>query len=76
MLQIVHEFNWAQIDNDEELIKLCQEVFEENPKMVTQYKNGKAKVLKAMLGAIAKKTNNRANMQKVSKMIPELLKND
>ncbi|XP_057318580.1 glutamyl-tRNA(Gln) amidotransferase subunit B, mitochondrial [Microplitis mediator] len=74
--QIVQEFDWAQIDNDEELIKLCQKIFEENPKMVTQFKNGKAKVLKAMLGAIAKKTNNRANMQKVSKMIPELLKND
>nr|CAI5830866.1 unnamed protein product [Callosobruchus analis] len=71
--KIVNEKNWLQITDDQELEYLCQQVIEENEKAVKQYLAGKAKVFKALLGAVAKKSQNRADMQKCIVILKTLL---
>lgn len=71
--QIVKERNWIQINDEEELKRLCREVLEENVKIVQQYKSGKKKVFKALLGLISAKTKQRADMAKCTTIIKQLL---
>ncbi|KAF7994915.1 hypothetical protein HCN44_004387 [Aphidius gifuensis] len=71
--QIVEEERWSQINDPDELTKMCQAILDENPQWVTLYKSGKTKLLRAMLGAIVKKYEGRANMGKVVKIFEKLL---
>ncbi|KAF2899817.1 hypothetical protein ILUMI_06365 [Ignelater luminosus] len=71
--KIVAARGWAQIADDEELKALCKNIIEINPKIVKQYRDGKVKVFAALLGQIAKESNQRANMSKVPKILKELL---
>lgn len=48
-------------------------VVEENPEMVAQYKKGKKKVFNAIVGAVAKKTDRRVNMELAEKILHVLL---
>lgn len=34
------ENNWVQISDEDELTKICQEIIEQNPKLVKLYKGG------------------------------------
>lgn len=63
-----------QITDLEEINKICEDVLVNNPKMVAQFKGGKQKVFRAILGQVAKVTNNKANMGMVDKVLKELLK--
>lgn len=47
----------------------------ECPKAVKDYRRGKVKALKFLVGQIAKQTNSRANLACVSDKLEELLKN-
>lgn len=47
----------------------------EYPKAVKDYRKGKVQVIKFLLGHIAKKTNDRANLALVTNKLEELLKN-
>ncbi|KAI5643030.1 gatB/GatE catalytic domain-containing protein [Phthorimaea operculella] len=54
--RIIKEKGWAIVSDQEEIIKHCTEVINSNPKLVKQYKEGKTKVFKALLGILAKNT--------------------
>lgn len=45
----------------------------EKPKAVKDYKRGKTQALYAFMGAIAKNSNNKADMSKAAKILKELL---
>lgn len=62
-----------QIVSDDVLERLCRDVIEENPRIVDQYKKGKTKVFKALLGAVAVKSHRQADMGKCTKLLKELL---
>lgn len=72
-MQIVKEQNWTQISDDSELRKLCTQVLEENKHAVAQYKAGKTKVFKGLLGCVATKSDQRADIAKCSTIMKELL---
>lgn len=72
--ETVEEKHWMQINDPDELTKMCQALLDENPQWVTLYKAGKTKLLRAMLGSIFKKYDGRANMGKVVKILEQLLK--
>lgn len=61
------------IDNDEELEKVVKEIMEENPIMVDQYRAGKTTIIQALVGQVMRKTNGRANAQKVLTLLEKLL---
>lgn len=70
---MVHEKNWAQIVDDEALTELCRSVIRENTKAVEQYKAGKTKVFKALVGALAAKSDRKADMVKCIKILRDIL---
>ncbi|GAB0100477.1 Glutamyl-tRNA(Gln) amidotransferase subunit B, mitochondrial [Sergentomyia squamirostris] len=66
--------DWKQISDEREIEKLCQEVLDANPKLVEAYRAGKAKVFYAIVGEVAKKSSNRANMSLVVEKLKKMLK--
>lgn len=71
--EIANEKGWKQITDEAVIKQICSEVIDSNPKMVRQYQEGKAKVLFAIAGEIAKKTENKINMAKVVDILKEML---
>ncbi|KMQ87139.1 glutamyl-trna amidotransferase subunit mitochondrial [Lasius niger] len=72
--EIVEERNWFLISDEKQLEKMCLEVIEKNPKIVSGYKNGKKKLFNALLGEMAKITDQCADMAIVTKIMERLLK--
>lgn len=75
-LKFVQEKGWILTGNKDDIKKLCVEVLENNPKLVKQYKEGKTKVFKALLGILSKNSQNRIDMAVASKIMEGLLKSD
>ncbi|KAJ0174114.1 hypothetical protein K1T71_010260 [Dendrolimus kikuchii] len=73
--KIVNENGWFLINDEEEITKMCLEMLEHNPKLVKQYKDGKVKVFKALLGILSKNSQNKIDMALASKILEEVLKN-
>lgn len=74
--RIIKERGWSIVINENEITTKCIEVIKNNPKLVKQYKDGKVKVFKALLGILAKDTHNKFDMSVVSEKMEELLKID
>ncbi|XP_011308979.1 glutamyl-tRNA(Gln) amidotransferase subunit B, mitochondrial [Fopius arisanus] len=72
--KIVEENKWGQINDEDTLRRMCQSVLEDDPTLVTAYKKGKTKVIRAMLGQVSKRSEGLANMGKVVKILEDLLK--
>ncbi|CAB3231643.1 unnamed protein product [Arctia plantaginis] len=75
-LKVVHEKGWILTSNEDDIKKLCVEVLENNPKLVKQYKEGKIKVFKALMGILFKNSQNKVDMAVASRIMEGLLKND
>lgn len=61
------------LDDEVELERTAQEVVDENPDMVAQYKGGKTTTIQALVGQIMRKTSGRANATKVLAILENLL---
>ena len=59
------------IDNMGELEKLVEEVLEQNPKPVLDFKNGKTSALQALIGAVMRKTSGKADIGKVHRILKQ-----
>ena len=69
----ISEKGLAGIDA-EALEKVCEKAVAGSQSAVADYKNGKEKALKALLGAVMKETRGRANPQEAEKMLISLIK--
>ncbi|XP_075227197.1 glutamyl-tRNA(Gln) amidotransferase subunit B, mitochondrial isoform X2 [Lycorma delicatula] len=74
--ELMEERGWKQMSDIQEIKMLCEGVVKNNPKMVAQYKAGKHKVYKALLGQVFKVSNKNANMALVDKVLKELLQKE
>lgn len=72
--KIVKEKDWLLVTDLEEIKTTCMDVLDNNPKLVRQFREGKVKVFKALLGIVFKNSQNKLDMSKVSKVMEELLK--
>ncbi|CAG9123595.1 unnamed protein product [Plutella xylostella] len=72
--RLVADKGLSLVTDDDEITQRCNEVIEENPKLVQQYKNGKVKVFKALLGILTKNTQGKIDMAQASEKLKELLK--
>lgn len=68
----VSESDMAGLD-DATLISLCQQAIDANPNAVADYKNGKEKALKAILGNVMKNSRGRADAVVVEEKLKEML---
>jgi aspartyl-tRNA(Asn)/glutamyl-tRNA(Gln) amidotransferase subunit B len=55
------------------MIELCKQAIESNPKAVEDYKNGKEKALKALLGFVMKNSRGKADAAAAEAKIKELI---
>ena len=74
--QFIEDKGLIQLSDKDELNDLIMLIFEENPKMVSEYKSGKDKLLGFFVGQVMKKSSGKANPQLVNKLIREKLKID
>lgn len=66
-----------QVSNEDEIIKMVEDVLEQNQKMVEDYKNAdegrKPRVLKGLMGQVMKLSKGKANPELVNKILIEKL---
>ena len=71
---IVKEKNLVQMSDEGDLLKLIQEIMIDNPAQVTQFKEGKTKVMGFFVGQLMKKTRGKANPQLANQLFSRELK--
>ncbi|MEK7553411.1 MAG: Asp-tRNA(Asn)/Glu-tRNA(Gln) amidotransferase subunit GatB [Patescibacteria group bacterium] len=67
--QIVEEKGWNQISDEAEIEKIIQEVINENPAAVEDYKKGKQNIIQFLIGKAMAKLKGRGNPEKLKKML-------
>ena len=72
-LQIIEEKGLLQISNTAEIEKIVNQVLEENPKPVEQYRLGKTGNFGFFVGQVMKATGGRANPQTVNEILKKRL---
>lgn len=68
-LEVVEERDMAQISDREELERVVDEVLEENPKVVEDFRKGKEKALGFLVGQVMRRTKGRANPRLVNEIL-------
>ena len=71
---IVEEKGLKQITDNSAIEKIVEEVLNESPSQVNEYKAGKTKLMGYFVGQIMKKTQGQANPDQVNKTLKEKLK--
>jgi len=74
--EIVKEKGLVQISDKKEIEKIIEEVLKENKMIVKEYKAGKERALGALVGAVMKKSQGRANPQIVNKILKQKLEGE
>jgi aspartyl-tRNA(Asn)/glutamyl-tRNA(Gln) amidotransferase subunit B len=71
--EIVKEKGLVQISDEEELMRVADEVLDENAGQVAAYLGGKESVLQWFMGQVMRKTRGRAQPQRVQQLLREKL---
>ena len=72
-MELLSEADLAGVD-DETLLGLCRQAVEENPGAAADYRNGKEKALKALVGFVMRATKGAADAEAAQAVLAELLK--
>ncbi len=70
---IIKEKNLIQITDTSEIEKIISEVLTENPNSITEYKEGKTKIVGFLVGQVMQKSKGKANPAIVNKLLKEKL---
>ena len=70
---IIEERGLVQNSNKDEILALCKQAIEANPKAVADYAAGKKKALTALVGFVMKQTKGKANPKLVNQLLASLL---
>ena len=71
--ELVKESGATQISNEDEIVKIIQEVIKNNEKSVTDYKSGKKNAIGFLVGQVMKASKGRANPGLVNKLLTKAL---
>ena len=71
-LEFISESDMGGLDENA-LLELCKQAVESNPKAVDDYKNGKEKAIKAMVGFVMKNSRGKADAAAAEQKIKELI---
>ncbi|XP_058981352.1 glutamyl-tRNA(Gln) amidotransferase subunit B, mitochondrial-like [Musca domestica] len=72
--ELIKTHNLEQISDIKTINEYCQQAIEKHSKAVKQYQSGKTKALFAIVGEVAKLSEQKANMKIVVKCLEDLLK--
>ncbi|MEA5002725.1 MAG: Asp-tRNA(Asn)/Glu-tRNA(Gln) amidotransferase subunit GatB [Christensenella sp.] len=67
--QIVEEKDLKQTDNADEILSIVQQIINDNPKPVADYKGGNAKAMTFFVGQAMKATKGKANPKTVNELV-------
>ena len=70
---LVKERGLEQVSNEGVLTQVIDDVLNENPEQVEQYRAGKSKVMGFFVGQIMKKTQGKANPKMVNELLQKKL---
>lgn len=70
---LIKEKGLEQVSDSGEIEKICQEVIDENPQSVADFKGGKDKALGALVGQVMKKSRGQANPQMANEILKRLI---
>ena len=73
-LDIIKQKGTSIIDDEEMLVSYISEILEENPQLITDYQNGKNRVIAHVVGKVMKKTQGQANPELTNKLVERKLK--
>lgn len=73
-LEIISENDYRQITDEQQIEEICRKVIESNPKVVEQFRKGKQKVFKALVGDVHRLSDQKANMRVAVEKLKEMLK--
>lgn len=71
-LEFISESDMGGVD-DNALLELCKAAVESNPKAVEDFKSGKEKAIKALVGNVMKNSRGKADAQAAEAKIKELI---
>jgi aspartyl-tRNA(Asn)/glutamyl-tRNA(Gln) amidotransferase subunit B len=72
--KIVDEEGLAQLTDTDAIKEICQQIINDNPSQVEQYKSGKTGVIGWLMGQVMAKTGGKADPQAVREMLTKLIK--
>lgn len=72
--ELISESDMAGLD-DNALMELCRQAVDANPNAVTDYKNGKEKAIKAIVGFVMKNSRGKADAMAAEAKIKEIISN-
>ena len=72
---LVQEKGLVQMSDTGELLQLIQEILDENPAQVADYKSGKTKLMGFFVGQLMKKTKGQANPKLANELFAKELGN-
>ena len=67
------ELGLEQVSDEDSLKRIIREIFEANPREVTQYRAGKYQLLGFFVGEVMKKSKGKANPKVAGDLVKELL---
>ena len=73
---IIEEKGLGQISDEGQLKKITDKVIDDNPKSVEDYRNGKEKALKFLMGRVMAQTKGQADPVKVNELLMRRLNNE
>lgn len=71
---IIEENDWRQITDEHQIEEICRKVIDASPKVVEQFRAGKQKVFKALVGEVHRLSEQKANMRLAVEKLREMLK--
>ena len=72
---VCDKLNIKQINDDSELINIVKNILDSNEESINDYKNGKDRAIKYLMGQIMKETKGQANPVKVNEILIKELSN-
>jgi len=67
--EIIEKRNFLQNSSEDEILQIIKKVMKDNPKPLEDYKNGKKRAIKFMIGLVMKKTKGKANPKIVNDLV-------
>ena len=70
--ELIDEKDMGGVDENE-LKQICEQVVNDNPKAIEDYKNGKEAAFKSLVGGVMKATRGKADALKAQEMLREII---
>ncbi len=71
--EVIANEGLKSMDSDDELMQVVTKILDEQPQSVADYKAGRERAIKALMGGIMKETRGSANPEKVNKLLLDAL---